>query len=278
VTSFDVASSSVIRTRAEYTDYLATDYLTNQITLAGGLVPRLPIDAGSVAFSGDHSLILQGAVYGRGATGGRGAAIDISTSENIFIGGPAGSAPAGSVYLNAALLNSFSAESLLIGGLRQTTSTGVTITVNTPNIEVNNAGSPLIGQEIMLVANQTLTLDPGAEIVQRGFLPSTGDFKPTVNIGSSTIPGSGDGVFLRVSAREVPLVRSGFDSSNVPNLVVGAGAIISGSNVTLDSTGGATLSPSAVLGKLAPSSVQQSRQIPSPPSPQTAIGKRCALG
>ncbi|TCO87339.1 filamentous hemagglutinin family protein [Chthoniobacter flavus] len=249
VSSFDVASSAVTRNRAQYTDYFGSDYLNTQISLNGGQVPRLPIDSGTVAISGNQSLILQGTIYGRSAAGGRNAAVDISTDENILIGGPNGSAPAGTVYLNASLLNSYGAESLLIGGLRQVTSTGTTITVNTPNIELNNAGAPLMGSEIMLAASQTITLDPGAEVIQSGVLSSK-SASPVINIGNSAVAGSGNGVFLRVSGLDVPLVRAGFTTSatsSVPDLVISAGATVSGLSVTLDSTAAASLSPAAIL-------------------------------
>src|SRR5205085_546737 len=62
------------------------------------------------------------------------------------------------------------------------------------------------------------------------------------------IPGSGDGTLLRVSSDAgAQVVRSGVSASTVPNMVIGDGALISGISITLDSTYGTDLSPTAIL-------------------------------
>src|SRR5439155_864761 len=144
-------------------------------------IPRLPNDAGRLVISSVQSLVLDGNVYGTGGTGrapiaGRGAEIDISTSADILIAGPGVTGALGEVVLDSTRLNSFGAESLLIGGERTTGTAGTTITVNAANLTVDNAGAPLVGLEIILVAQKNLTLALGAEIVQQGVGPFTGHF------------------------------------------------------------------------------------------------------
>jgi len=247
-TTVDVADSKVINERALYTVYQANEFLATQSQILGLEIPRLPTDAGSLVIAGTNGLSLSGTVQGQGADGGRGADIDLSTDANIVIGGPGGSAPPGDVFLNASLLSSFGAESLLIGGTRQIGSSAVTITVNTPNITVENAGAPLVGPEIILAANDGITLDPGAAIIQTGSIPQGGlyPYLPIL-IGNSAMAGSGDGVLLRVGATSTTVERSGVDSSTTPNIAIGAGAFVSGENVAIDSTAGGSIDPTAVI-------------------------------
>jgi filamentous hemagglutinin family protein len=248
-TTVAVAPASTFLQRASYTDYLANTYLREEAQILGIQVARMPSDAGSLVLSGSASLVVNGDVYGHGAAGGRGAVIDLSTSENILIGGPGGAAPAGTAYLDATRLDSFGAESLLIGGIRQITSSSTTITVKTPSITVDNAGAALAGPEIILVANQNLTLAAGADIEQKGSIPQNGSFPPPpIIIGSSATPGSSDGVLLRVSDTATTVSRPGINlADTVPNVTIGAGANIAGNNILVDSTAGGTLDPTATI-------------------------------
>lgn len=248
-TTVAVTPADTLRQRASYTDYIANSYLREEAQVLGIQVVRMPSDAGSLVLSGKTSLAVDGDVYGQGADGGRGAMIDLSTSENILIGGPGGSASSGTAFLDATHLSSFGAESILIGGIRQTTGGTTTITVKTPNITVDNAGSPLVGPEIILVANQSLTLDPGADIEQKGSIPQSGLFPPPpIVIGNSATPGSSDGVLLRVSDTATTVVRPAVNlSDKVPTITIGAGANIAGQNIIIDSTAGGFLDPTATI-------------------------------
>lgn len=253
-TRFEVAPASVFRVRAQYDDFFAGSFLKESAVALGTTVPRLPKDSGRVVFSGLESLKINGDIFGKPLAGGYGAEIDISTPANILITARGGSAPAGTVILSPARLSSFGAESLLIGGTRQTTSAGTTITVKANSLEVSNAGTPLSGPEIVLVAKSRLTLDPGAEILQSGSTRGRDVGTVPLLIGDSGAAGSGNGLLLRVSDTQVPVVRSGFTSLVAqaalpvpPILTIGVGANISGSALTLDSTYGTTLDPTALV-------------------------------
>ncbi len=252
---FEVAPADVFRQRAEYEDSFANSFLRDSALALGTPVPRLPLDSGRAAFATLTGLRIEGDILGRSTADGHDAQIDISSLADILIDDRGTGGPAGTVVLSAAKLSSFGAESLLIGGLRQSSPAGTTITVKTGRLTVANARSPLKGPEIILVAKDALTVAPGARIVQTGSTQGSnvGD-SATLRLGDAAVVGSGNGLLLRVSDVQVPVVRSGTTSlaaqgalANPPVLTIGAGAAISGSAVTLDSTYGTSLDPAARL-------------------------------
>ncbi|HVS52042.1 MAG TPA: filamentous hemagglutinin family protein [Opitutaceae bacterium] len=243
--AFEVAPPNVVRARAEYDDSRANTFLAASATAHDAAVPRLPVDAGQLVFDATRGMTLQGSVAAQAPANGRGGLVDISSPVDIFIVGAGGTAPSGSLLLNASELDAFGAESLLIGGVRATTAQGSSVAVKTDNLMLSNAGTPLAGADIILVANKTLTIAPGAVIDQGSAAAGTG---ATIFLGDATRPGSGDGALVRVSSDPTAQVnRAGVDASTAPTLVVGAGARIAGASVTLDSTHATTLAPTATL-------------------------------
>ena len=238
---FEVAPSTVVGTRAEYSSFLANSTLT-QAALSHGIVPpRLPIDAGQLAFSATQTMALNGKVMAeagignQGSIGGQGGLVDISSPEDILIAGSGAPDLSGVLVLDASELSSFNAESLLIGGVRQTGAAGTTVIVQTGNVAVDNPGTPLTGPDIILVANHQLTLAPGAVIEASGALSGNAE---TILLGDASQAGSGNGVLLRVGADLAATIsRSGVDSSTQPVLTIGAGTQLRGPNLIIDSTG-----------------------------------------
>jgi hypothetical protein len=104
----------------------------------------------------------------------------------------------------------------------------------------------LTGNEIILVSNQTLTLASGAAIEQSGVVF---DGAENLTIGDSANLGSGDGVLLRATGdAAAQFGRLGVNPADTSaNLVIGAGASISGVAVTLDSTSGTVIDPTVAL-------------------------------
>lgn len=245
---FEVAPSEVVRARSEYEDYFANAFFTQEATKRDARVPRLPIDAGQLVFSATQAMAIRGSVISNTPPGGRGSLIDISSPVDIVIVGGGKKAPAGSLSLDAGQLSAFGAESLLIGGIRTFTPDGISVAVNTNNLTVNNAGTPLTGADIIMVSNDSMTLAPGAQILQTKQQSGSAD---TVYIGNDDIPGSGDGLLIRVSSDPTAkVIRQGVSSSTIPHMVIGAGATVSGGSVTLDSTFGTSLSSTAkILGQ-----------------------------
>jgi filamentous hemagglutinin family protein len=242
---FEVSSSEVVQSRAEYDDFYANTTLSQAAASGGFTTPRLPIDAGQLVLSATETMALDGKVMAQAGTGGQGGLVDISSPEDILIGTATTPEQTGVLVLDASELSSFDAESLLIGGVRETDATGTKVTVQTDNVTVDNSGSPLTAPDVILVANHQLTLAPGADVEASGMLSGNAE---TILLGDSTVAGSGNGVLLRVSAdSSATTSRSGVDSSTQPVLTIGAGAQIAGASVVIDSTGQTTLDPSATL-------------------------------
>ena len=241
---FEIASPAVIAGRAEYEVLGANEFITRA---AGRLnvdaVQRLPMDSGSLSFQGNSALRLEGTVLAKAFAGGRGASVDVSSDAAIYIIGGSGSAPAGATaVLNSDLLNSWGAESLLIGGLRRKTSEVVSVDVRTSSVTLNNPGGELSSPEITLVSKAALTVTAGSAISSSGTMSRT----------SENFLLSGDGTLLRVSGDTgAAIARSSTRGSVLPLMTIGAGASISGAGVILDSTYATSLSPTAILSATA---------------------------
>jgi filamentous hemagglutinin family protein len=242
---FEVASSSVVRARAEYEDYFANSFLKQSAVSRSVAIPHLPVDSGSLVFLATQSMNLLGSVASPSVSGGRGSTVDISSALAFDISDNGGNAAPGVISLSAAVLNGFGADSLLIGGTRAQGTAGTTITVQAGKLTVDNSVTPLTGPDIILVAKQELNVAPNAVITQTG----TPSFEnSTLLIGDATVAGSGDGLLLRVTGDAgAQLIRSGVSSSTIPKMTVGANAKISGTSITLDSTSSTTLDPTAQL-------------------------------
>ena len=268
---FNVASATVVGARAQYNTYLANSTLAQAAAARGALPPRLPVDAGQLIFSATQTMALDGKVLADAGKGGLAGWVGISSPEDILITGAGSPSPTGVLVLNAAELSSFNA-SLLIGGVNQTDATGTRVITQTGNITVDNAGSPLTGPDIILVANHQLTLAPGEDIEAAGALSGNA---AAILLGNANVAGSGNGVLLRLSAD--PLATSsrlGLNTATQPILNIGAGAQLKGSAILLDSTGQTTLNPSAILnGKsVAISSGQISLALTDPGNLQSVGG------
>ncbi|MEI6083057.1 MAG: filamentous hemagglutinin N-terminal domain-containing protein, partial [Verrucomicrobiota bacterium] len=242
---FEVAPLTVVKARAQYDEFSANKTLAQDAVSRGLVPPRLPIDAGQLVFAATDTMTLSGKVMADAGEKGRGGLVDISSPEDILIAGSGTPSQTGVLVLDAAELNSFRAESLLIGGVHVTDATGTRVLVQTANVTVDNAGTPLTGPDIILVANNQLTLAPGAVIETAGALAGKAD---TIILGDANHAGSGNGVVLRVGTDlAAPISRAGVDSSTQPVLSIGAGAKLQGPNVIIDSTGNTTLDPAAIL-------------------------------
>ncbi len=269
--SFEVASQSVVRERAQYTDFSANTFLKQGALTSNQSVPRLPMDAGHLLLDATQAIGIEGTLMATAPAGARGGEVDISSPLDILIASPGAAPEAGVLVLNSSELSAFGAESLLIGGFRTFSSAGTGVTVTADAITVDNAGTPLSVPDLILVANRNLTLAPGADIEASGSLSSA----TPLLFGNSSVSGSGDGVLLRVSADpSASISRVGVNSSTVPHEVIGANARLLGASVTLDSTYGTSLDPSATVGAAAVNlnSGQISIQLPDGTVSQSTAG------
>lgn len=172
---FVVASSSVVRNEAQYSDFSANAFFGSGGQSSAPATLRLPVDSGQLDIAATESLSLLGSVVAAPGAGGRGGIVDISSSGDIVINDSGTGSASGTLYLSSAELSDFDSGSLLIGGTSTAGSGGDLVNVTAGNLTVDNAGEPLTGSNIILVANQSLSLAPGAEIQASGTLSSPVD-------------------------------------------------------------------------------------------------------
>ena len=243
--AFDVASNTVVSSRAQYNKSYANTFLKDSAVASSSSVPRLPLDSGQLSFTATQSMSIAGSVQASAIGGGLGGLVDIASPGDILITATSSQAQAGTLVLSAATLSAFSAESLLIGGNRTVTSTGTLITVDANNLTLSNSGSALSATDVILVANNNLTLSAGSIIQATGAAYAT---PQQLLIGSSTKTGSGNGALVEVSQGPTSvLTRYNVTQASGPNLSVGAGTKLSGSSIILDSTQATAVDPSTVF-------------------------------
>ncbi len=241
-TSFDVASSGVVASRAQYNKSLANTFLSQSAIASSSAVPRLPIDSGQLIFTATQGMAISGSVTASATTGGLGGLVDIASPVDILITGTSSQNQPGLLVLSASTLSAFSAESLLIGGKRSTLTSGTQISVDTNNLTVNNAGTALTATDVILVANGALTLTSGSIIQATGAAYAA---PQQLLIGTNSKSGSGNGALVEVTAGPASVInRLGVNSTSGPNLSVASGVKLTGASVTLDSTLATSIDPS----------------------------------
>jgi filamentous hemagglutinin family protein len=235
-TSFEVQARSVWEQYSAYTLTSANAFFPVLARNAGVAVPPLPIDAGRLAVGALSTLSLGASIDSATPSGGVGAEIDIA-SQDIEITGATGTTRAGYLALSADALDSLGAASLLIGGTREYTASGTTLTALADSIVVaNDAEDPLTGPEITLLTKTDLSgSDPNAAtgllVTSGSVIRASGAFAASadsaITIGSST--SSGDGALLRVSdGRMVTVNRTDLPATPLGTLTIQDGASISG--------------------------------------------------
>ena len=280
--TFEVDSQSVVESRAEYDISGANTFLAQSAAANNVATPRLPKDAGQLVIEATHTLSIQGSVASPVPTSGLGSVVDISSPADIYIGvaNTGGTAPAlvpsSDLFLDAASLSNFGADSLLIGGYRTATSAGTDVTVTTNNLTVNNAGTgnELTGPDIILAANDNLSVLAGSTIEQGSRkLSGAAD---TLLLGDASVSGSGDGAVLRISSdSSAQIVRSGVDPQDArAALNIGNGVTISGISLILDSTYATSLNSGAVLkgADVSLNSGQISLELTTPTTSPNTVG------
>ncbi|MFZ4780419.1 MAG: hypothetical protein ACOYM3_34125, partial [Terrimicrobiaceae bacterium] len=242
---FEVLDGTQINDRAEYAVYSANSLLKASALRLDKAIPQLPTDSGALVFQSSGILNLRGTVFGKSVSGGTGATIDISATGDMVIAGRGSQSTPTQTILDSAVLSSWGADSLLLGGIRNSTSTGTSLMANARNITVDNAGTALAGPELILAANRILEMKVDAEIRQEGTKTSSSG---VWTMGDTAVSGSGNGVLLWISSDEsADILRSGTTTAAGPNLVIQSGAQLVGNRLILDSTAATTLSPASVL-------------------------------
>ncbi|WP_081935627.1 filamentous haemagglutinin family protein [Burkholderia sp. 9120] len=248
-TLFDVQSGPVWQQYSQYTLTSANSFFPTLAAGKGNVTPPLPVDGGQLVLAATRALTLGATLNTAPGQGGAPAEVDIA-SQDIQITGNGSPALSGYLQISATDLNSLNAGSLLIGGTRTATTSGITINPLADSVVVsNNAGSALSGPEILLVtktdpagidpnAANGLRVDAGSAITATGSYPAAKD---------QPIAIAGDGSLLRVSNGAMTTVtRAGATGTGL--LAVGANATLTGGQaLTLDSSGNLKVDPSATL-------------------------------
>ncbi len=227
---FLVTSGNIVRTQSEFSNTSADKFFSKTDSAGKASNLRLPADAGRVAISAATNLVLDGDLIAKHASTARGAEVDIS-SDKIAISGD-GSQEAGFLTLSSEKLNSYGAESIVIGGKRANVAEGTQLNVTASNVKVIG-GASLTGQEITLAATDTVSMASGTSVKATGLATKNNG---TLIIGNADTAGSGDGALLRVSTGKQPdLVRKNV-SQTKGTLDVQTDAKVSGSAVIADAT------------------------------------------
>ena len=254
---FDVVPAAVVLQQAQYTLTGANQFFSSQAAsaaasaAAGGpgnsaasaaAVPRLPQDSGVLALVASDALTLNGTLRTAAAAGGLGAEVDVS-SAGILVGDGTASTQPGQILLTTASLNALGAQTLLLGGLRVNNA----IETTAQSVEIM-AGADLTAPQVLLTAQNQVTVDSGAAITASGTAPGARDYTLT-----------GDGAFLSVSAGPQSTVTrsNATGSAGVLTLAPGSSISAAGGSVYLEAasnvvTGGALTLSGADLAVQSP--------------------------
>ena len=234
--SFKVQTSTQALTHSEIDQTNANAYFGAQAAAAGTPTPPLPTDAGLLGISAAQ-LQLKGATsfalptvttttnsVTTTTSVGRGGELDIS-ADDIQVGGTPAT---GVLSVNAADLNATGAALVVLGGRTNASSGLLAVTAN--SVVVDNAGAPLAVNDLVLVANNSVTLQAGSTIAA-----------PVTTVGATAVAAptltlAGDGALLRVSADAgATSVRTGAQGQ-AGSLDIGSGVSLSGGAITAEGT------------------------------------------
>jgi filamentous hemagglutinin family protein len=227
---FEVVPPSVIQNRVQFDKYEANSFLSSAASRLGLTeAQRLPKDSAPLQIQGNTGLSLLGSVLAPSINGGRGADIDLSSDSPIEI--HAAGTPAIAAALDASILNSWKANSLLIGALRTTSTEGITLDVRTSDLTLN--APQLTAAEILLASQGELVLADGSSITSTGSGGSTKD-----------VLIEGDGTLVRVSSAKAVVSRTATTGAPSALLQIGQNTALTGSSVVLDSSRSSVIDPS----------------------------------
>lgn len=241
---FRVTPGAVVRTQSEYHDSFANKFFADLASANETLVPRLAIDGGQLIVSANTSLAFEGTIKAVPAAGGRGAFVDLD-GPGFDIVNTVSTTPVYSadgkvqlVQLTTSSLNKLGANSLLIGGVRTQSTTGMDIAVSASEVIVDNKGSVLSGPEIILAAKDKVAVKAGSDIEGSG----------TYSGQATNLAVNGDGALLRVSsAAQVGITRTN-PTGAVATLSIEDLATVGAQNaVLLDSSNVTTVGNKAVI-------------------------------
>jgi filamentous hemagglutinin len=251
---FSILAKDAVRARAEYRESFANKFFTDRAIANDAIVSRLPTDSGRLALSAKTELGINGSLLTVAPEKGRGAEVDIAASNIVIQDSSSAVAAPGFVNLVASDLVGLGAESLLIGGVRKATDTGVEVQVVANQIELrNSSASALTNAEIIFAANEQITLKQGSVLEAKGKRPSRSD-DLTMSFARRDIDGDGistaGGTVLRASAGDgVNISQDIAIDRSIGTIVIEEGARLSAErSLALDATNNTSFKGDLALG------------------------------
>jgi hypothetical protein len=237
---FIVSPGSVVREYSEYLENKGNSFFRGLANITGTTVPYLPQDAGQLVIditANNGTFVFAGQTNFTFAPGARGGQADVAAQNIQILGSGDDTVQPGYVGIQASQLNAIGAQSLLVGGLRNVSSSGFTAFGVAINPIANNIvvgpNARLQGPEIMLVGTGGITLQAGAEIDTTGFAPIpaqfplnpiTGQTLGSINLSSSAAFLLASNATLDSQGNPLPVIqRAGTNS-----IVIDPGAQIYG--------------------------------------------------
>jgi len=207
---FTVIAASTVLQQAQYEITSANQFFSAQASAAQVPASRLPRDSGVLALLASASLSLDGSLRAKPGDGGLGAGVDISSAKILVAANADTPAQTGQIVITAASLDALGAQSLLLGGERANGA----ISTQSQSVTVDS-GAVLNAPEILLTANDQITVANGASLIATGAAAQTRDY---------TL--QGDGAFLSVSAGPQATVTRTGQTGNAGVLALSAGSSI----------------------------------------------------
>lgn len=238
---YSVRPGSAARQFSEYRETSANQFFTERAKLLDlAIIPSRPLDAALLGIAAGESLRLDGSINGSAAEGGRGSALDISADRLQVVASVNDVEADGSVVLTAEQLANLEVGSLLLGGRRTTTATGMSISVLADSVSIKQ-GAQVVGDEIVLVATDKVSVEQNAALLSQ----------TTANNERMALDIDHGGAVVAVSHRLISEVnRTGTETGSSIDVADNA-RLSSANSLVLDSTGttlfaGAIDAPGAV--------------------------------
>lgn len=232
--SYTLTPGNVIRTQSEYAETTATTFYSALAAANHVAVPSLPTDAGSISFSANHSMALDGTLQLAAAAGGQRGSLDIAAPNILVTANDSVTAPSGTIAISAQKLNAYQIGSLMLGGTRNVAGDQTMASVVADSVTVSNdSSSALTASEITLVAKDRVTVSDGAVISASGAVTKA----PTSLLLTSNTGGNDVAAAVRLSSGDSQLLsRNGaVPTSSLDGAGLARGVFVG--NATLTSSG-----------------------------------------
>ena len=237
-TAFAILPAGYAHTIAGYQDSFASTFFA---PAAAAGQSALPVDAGRLSISVGAGLHVAGDVLTAAASTGHAAEIDISASALDVTAQAANPLP-GAVDLPASVIQGWNPGTLILGGRPSQDESSIAVSADT--VTIGN-GAQLSADQIVVVANTSIDLQPGATLLSTSAAKSTPpSAAPILSNIAITSSNPGGAAFLAVSDQALLIAQRsspGTASGGIVNVESGATLATRGA-LSLDAPGGAALS------------------------------------